>query len=168
MAARTELERAVQASIVDRLTDLAPRERLDPAPTRDGSERAYRASVQRDIEWLLNSRRTMYPAPVGLDEVHNSAYEYGLVDTTALYVGSESGRVSLREAVEDTIARFEPRLANVRVRLVDADQKTAPQLRFVIEALLRMDPNPEQVVFDTVFDTANGSYEVGDSVGSDA
>ncbi len=165
--ARTELDRAVQPSLVDRLTDLAPRERLDAVPTRDGSERAYRASVQRDIEWLLNSRRTMWLAPTGLDEVHRSVYEYGLPDTTALFVGSLEGRNSLREAVEDTIARFEPRLANVRVRLVDADQKSAPQLRFVIEALLRMDPNPEQVVFDTVFDTANGSYAVGESIGGD-
>ncbi len=163
--ARTELERAVQPSLVDRLTDLAPRERLDPMATRDGSERAYRASVQRDIEWLLNSRRTMWPAPPGLDEVHRSAYEYGLVDTTALFVGNPEGRRTLQDAVEDTIRRFEPRLANVRVKLIDADQKSAPQLRFVIEALLRMDPNPEQVVFDTVFDTASGTYEVEDTAG---
>jgi len=159
--ARTELDRAVQPSLVDRLTDLATKERLDAPSSRDASERAYRVSVQRDIEWLLNSRRTMWPAPPGLREVHDSAYEYGLVDTTALFVGSPEGRGSLRDAVEDTIARFEPRLTNVRVRLIDADQKSAPQLRFVIEATLRMDPNPEQVVFDTVFDTANGSYEVG-------
>lgn len=166
--ARTELDRAVQPSLVDRLTDLEPKSRLDSPSSRDASERAYRASVQRDIEWLLNSRRTMWPAPLGLQEVHHSGYEYGLVDTTALFVGSPEGRSSLREAVEDTIARFEPRLTNVRVKLVDADQKSAPQLRFVIEALLRMDPNPEQVVFDTVFDTANGSYEVGDNAGGGA
>ncbi len=163
--ARTELDRAVQPSLVDRLTDRAPRERLDPATTRDGSERDYRRSVQRDLEWLLNSRRTMWPAPEGLTQVHRSVYEFGLIDTTALFVGSTDGRQVLQDAVEDTIARFEPRLANVRVRLVEADQKSAPQLRFVIEALLRMDPNPEHVVFDTVFDTTNGTYEVADSRG---
>lgn len=163
--ARTELDRAVQPSLVDRLTDREPRERLDRALTRDASEREYRASVQRDLEWLLNSRRTMWPAPDALPEVQHSVYDYGLVDTTALYVGSAEGRRQLQLAVEETIARFEPRLANVRVKLVDADQKSAPQLRFVIEALLRMDPNPEQVVFDTVFDTSHGRYEVGDSRG---
>jgi type VI secretion system protein ImpF len=166
--ARTELERAVQPSLVDRLTDLALKERLDPPSTRDGSERAYRASVQRDLEWLLNSRRTMYPAPPGFAETRASAYEYGLVDTTGLFVGSAEGRRNLQASIEDTIARFEPRLANVRVRLVDADQKSAPQLRFVIEGLLRMDPNPEQVVFDSVFDTVNGEYAVGTSSGHDA
>ncbi len=166
--ARTELERAVQPSLVDRLTDLAPKERLDPTTTRDGSERAYRASVQRDLEWLLNTRRTMYAAPSGFPESRASAYEYGLVDTTGLFVGSAEGRRNLQTSIEDTIARFEPRLANVRVKLVNADQKSAPQLRFVIEALLRMDPNPEQVVFDSVFDTVNGEYAVGENLGHGA
>lgn len=165
--ARTELDRAVQPSLVDRLTDREPRVRMDRVLTRDASEREYRVSVQRDLEWLLNSRRTMWPAPEGLSEVRRSVYEFGLVDTTALFVGSPEGRHELQRAVEETIDRFEPRLVNVRVRLTDADQKSAPQLRFVIEALLRMDPNPEQVVFDTVFDTSHGRYEVGDSRGLD-
>ena len=34
--------------------------------------------------------------------------------------------------------RFEPRLGQPRVRLVEADQAGAPQMRFVIEATLRM------------------------------
>jgi type VI secretion system protein ImpF len=163
--ARTELERTVQPSLVDRLTDLSPGERADGASSRAGSEHAFRASVLRDLEWLLNSRRTMYPAPEELRDVRASVYEYGLTDTTAVHVGNPEGRRGVQTAVEDTIARFEPRLANVRVKLVDADQKSAPQLRFVIEGLLRMDPNPEQVVFDTVFDSSNGSYRVGEGVG---
>jgi type VI secretion system protein ImpF len=163
--ARTELDRSVQASLVDRLTDLDPRQRLDPGVTRDGSERDFRASVQRDLEWLLNTRRTPRTAPRGLPEVHASVYEFGLRDTTALHVGSPQGRQVLQAEIESTIARFEPRLANVRVRLVDADQKHAPQLRFVIEAMLRMDPNPEVVVFDTVFDTTDGEYAVRDGSG---
>ena len=34
------------------------------------------------------------------------------------------------------------------------------ELRFVVEALLKMDPNPEQVVFDTVLELASGDYSV--------
>jgi hypothetical protein len=29
-----------------------------------------------------------------------------------------------------------------------------------------MDPNPEQVVFDTIFDTANAQYTVGEQAGT--
>jgi type VI secretion system protein ImpF len=73
-----------------------------------------------------------------------------------------SGRERLLGALRDTLARFEPRLANPRVRLVDASQVSAPQMRFVVEATLMMDPSPEQVVFDTVLEIARGEYAVHD------
>jgi type VI secretion system protein ImpF len=63
--------------------------------------------------------------------------------------------------VRETIARFEPRLANVVVRLVENDQRTAPQVRFVVEGTLRMDPSPELVVFDTVVELSSGDVDVG-------
>ena len=57
--AKTEIDRAVQQSLLDRLTDELPRESSDRTTNRDSSARAFRASVQRDVEWLLNTRRTM-------------------------------------------------------------------------------------------------------------
>ena len=166
--ARRDLDRAVQPSLVDRLSDHAPTQRLEPAATFAASRRAYRESVQRDLEWLLNTRRTAVLAPAGLPEVRHSVHEFGLENTTAVYMGSAENRQQLQDAIADTIARFEPRLTQVRVRLIEADQKSAPQLRFVIDALLRMDPDPERVVFDSVFDTAHGACSVADGTGPDA
>ena len=60
---RTELERTVQPSLLDRLTDEAPQVPVDPPMTRDASVRAYRASVQRDLGWLLNTRRSIVEVP---------------------------------------------------------------------------------------------------------
>ena len=56
--------------------------------------------------------------------------------------------------------RFEPRLLNVRVVLVESTQLKAQQVRFSIEATLRMDPSPEQIVFDTVLEVSRGTYDV--------
>jgi predicted component of type VI protein secretion system len=39
--------------------------------------------------------------------------------------------------------------------------ETTRVLRFQIEGLVRGDPAPERVVFDTVFDPVNGQYQVG-------
>jgi type VI secretion system protein ImpF len=70
-------------------------------------------------------------------------------------------RTALLRQVEEAIERFEPRLADVRVQLVETEGPNAVrELRFVVEALLRMDPNPEQVVFDTVLELASGDYSV--------
>jgi type VI secretion system protein ImpF len=52
---------------------------------------------------------------------------------------------------------------NVAVRLLDADQVKAPQVRFAVEATLRMDPSPERIVFDTVLEIASGTYAVDDA-----
>ena len=55
--ARTELDRAVLPSLLDRLTDEDPRTTSDVAVSREESVRRFRQAVQRDVEALLNTRR---------------------------------------------------------------------------------------------------------------
>ena len=105
----------------------------------------------------------MIPAPDWCPELRRSVYDYGLVDTTGIAVGTKAGRDRLLAALQDAIERFEPRLAQPRVRLVDAHQVRAPQIRFVLEAVLVMDPGREDVVFDTVLEIASGEYDVHDA-----
>jgi len=158
--ARTELDRAVQPSLLDRLTDEQPDQAVDTTTTRDASERAFRVSVQRDVEFLLNTRRTMIMAGLEFPELRNSVHQYGLPDTSGLSFSDLDGRQQLTNSIADTLRRFEPRLTNISVRLTDANQVSAPQVRFSISATLRMDPSPEQIVFDTVLEIASGEYDV--------
>jgi len=164
--ARTEIERTVRPSILDRLTDSEPGLAADPPITREESERRYRMAVERDVETLLNTRRTMVPAPEWCPELRRSVYDYGLIDTTGVPVGTKAGKDRLLSALQDAIERFEPRLAGPRVRLLDAQQVRAPQMRFVVEAVLVMDPGREDVMFDTVLEVASGEYDVRESVAS--
>jgi type VI secretion system protein ImpF len=160
--ARTELERSVQQSLLDRLTDDAPKRPNDPVLSRDETARLYRIAVQRDVEWLLNTRRSIIPVPAECRELRRSVHEFGLPDTTGLAVATPDGRDTLVASIREALDRFEPRLINVKVRLVEADQIRTPQVRFSIEATLRMDPSPEQVVFDTVLEVASGTFAVED------
>jgi len=164
--ARTEIERTVRPSVLDRLTDSEPGLAADPPITREESERRYRMAVERDVETLLNTRRTMVPAPEWCPELRRSVYDYGLIDTTGVPVGTKAGKDRLLSALQDAIERFEPRLAGPRVRLLDAQQVRAPQMRFVVEAVLVMDPGREDVMFDTVLEVASGEYDVRESVAS--
>jgi type VI secretion system lysozyme-like protein len=131
--------------------------------TREQSERNFRRSVERDVEALLNTRRAMIPAPDWCPELRRSVYDYGLVDTTGMPVGTKAGRDRLLATLQDAIERFEPRLGQPRIRLIDAQQVRAPQIRFVLEAVLVMDPGREDVVFDTVLQVASGEYDVHDA-----
>lgn len=159
--ARPELERTVQQSVLDRLIDPDPQVTADPPVTLAHSIRQYKAAVRRDLEWLLNTRRIAVPAPDELDEVQHSLYHYGLPDVTSLSSDSPESRLWLLSRIEETIAMFEPRLTGVRVSLTETAGEGGRELRFLIEGTLRMDPTPEQVVFDTVLELGSGAYQVG-------
>lgn len=159
---RTELERTVQPSLLDRLTDEQPMQPADPRLTREDSVRQYRMAVQRDVAWLFNTRRSIVPVPARLEELLRSVHEYGIADSTGIPVGTMEGQQELEQMLQEALERFEPRLSNPRVRLIEAEQVTAPQVRFTVEAVLRMDPSPEAVVFDAVLEVARNEYEVRD------
>jgi type VI secretion system protein ImpF len=58
------------------------------------------------------------------------------------------------------VRTFEPRLTAVQVSARDPESETHHRIRFVIEALLRMDPDPERIVFDTVLEVTSGEFLV--------
>jgi type VI secretion system protein ImpF len=156
-----EIERTVQPSLIDRLTDLEPRIPGDPRITVAESVRQFKASVQRDLEWLLNTRRIPEPAPSGLDEVEHSLYAFGLPDISSISRDSPHARQRLLRQIEDAIAIFEPRLTDVKITMLELEgEQRRRELHFAVEATLRMDPNPEHVVFDTVLHFSNGEYEL--------
>lgn len=160
---RTELERTVQPSLLDRLTDEKPAQPADSRVSREESVRLYRMAVQRDVAWLFNTRRSIVPVPEAYRELLQSVHEYGIPDTIGVMVGTAEGQAQLEAILQEAIERFEPRLADARVRLVEADQVLAPQVRFSVSAVLRMDPSPEAVVFDAILEVARDEYEVRDA-----
>jgi type VI secretion system protein ImpF len=154
------MERSVQQSLLDRLIDLDPRTSVEGPLSWAESVRRLKASLRHDLEWLLNTRRIPLEPPESFVEVPRSLFCYGFPDITSMGRDSRDTRVRLMRQVEETIATFEPRLANVKVSLGETDDNGRRQLRFLIEGLLRMEPNPEQVVFDTVLEISSGEYHV--------
>ena len=153
-------ERPVSVSVLDRLLDDEPGVSHEAVPTRAQSLRTLKASLRRDIEWLLNSRTPAEPLPEGDSELRRSLYNYGLPDLQSLGARSESGYAHVARLMETALATFEPRLANVRVKLSEDTGAKAMTLRFVIEGMMRIDPAPEYVAFDTALELTSGEYEV--------
>ncbi|KAA6461938.1 type VI secretion system baseplate subunit TssE [Acidobacteria bacterium AB60] len=164
--ARGAGETTITISVLDRLIDAEPDNRLENPLSRAQSVRLLKNSVRRDLEWLLNTRRIADVPDEGLKEVNRSAYLYGLPDLSAISVGSSSDRNRLVRQLVTAINLFEPRLANVRVILVEAPDSGKKDMRMRIEAMLRMDPVPEPITFDTVIELKSGNCQV--SGGGDA
>lgn len=157
---RWEPEKTVEQSVLERLIDIEPRNATEQPLTRAQSVRQLKASVRRDLEWLLNTRRT--PEAVGSEfqELERSLFNYGLPDLTTLNWESTRDRSYLSRMIETLLATFEPRLKQVRVESVGELSATKNVLRFQIEGLLDMDPAPERISFDTVLQLTSGEYQV--------
>jgi len=162
--AKNRSDGPVTLSVLDRLID-DPNVSEDVFLTRSKSLRELKQAVRRDLEWLLNTRHPVVEVPEGT-EVRNSVFMYGLPDITSMTVRSTRDRKRLTESIQAAVAKFEPRLANVRVSLVTVADEKVPSLRFVIEGLLRVDPSPEQVSFDTVLELSSGEYKVQGEAGA--
>jgi len=140
---KREIERTVQPSLLDRLTDNDPRSSSEGRVGYLESVRHYKRGLQRDLEWLLNTRRIPVTVPDELEELSRSVYNFGLPDVTSISRDSYEARDRLLRRVEDAIALFEPRLANVRIGVVEMEgENHRRELRFHVEGTLLMDPTP--------------------------
>jgi type VI secretion system protein ImpF len=157
---KRELERTVHLTVLDRLIDKDPRSAADAPMTWAHSVRELKESVRRDLEWLLNTRRIPDLAPDALEEVGKSLYHYGLPDVTSLSADDHNTKMRLMRYVEQAIEMFEPRLGAVKVSLGESERKDRRELRFLIEGLLKMEPSPEQVAFDTSLEISSGKFQV--------
>ncbi len=155
-----EFENNITQSVVDRLMDLEPREAADPPFSRLKSLKDYRASVRRDLQWLLNTRRINESAGTDMPDLRRSLFNYGLPDFSTYSLNSPNDRMELTQHIEDTMAIFEPRLRDVKVTVLESEAGDTRVLRFKIEALLEMDPAPEQIFFDGVRDPGNGEFQL--------
>ena len=156
----------VQIPLLDRLLDDRPDLSSDPALTAGEALAVLRRSVRRDLEALLNARRPWRSWPARLSELKTSAVGYGIPDFTAGALNDPGRREQMRAEIETTIRRFEPRFAVLRV--IAAEQlhdEPEPRLRLRIEALLRTEPAPEPVAFDTLVDATSAAVSIREQDG---
>ena len=155
----SDSEIRVVGSIFDRLVDDDPKQSKDALATRRETVDAYRSSVTRDLEHLLNTRNPFADLDASFVEVRRSVIAYGLPDFSTLNINSPKDQERIRQAIKSTIEFFEPRLTGVTAELIPATAVDRA-LRLRIEARLLMDPAPERVSFDIVMPLDAGRYEV--------
>lgn len=164
MANTTEIERPVRPSVLDRLIDEQPMSNVEPMMTRSQSVRQFKTALRRDLEWLLNARRVITPVPDECEEVARSVYTFGLPDITSMSKDSRESFERLARMIQSAIDVFEPRLGDVSVALKEGDSKLLRDVHFVIDGILRLDPMPERVMFDTQQDE-RGAMKVQEGAG---
>lgn len=148
-------------SVLDRLFDDAPGDEAEAGPAGFDLA-AYKRTVARDLEWLLNSRcmpseddDEHYP------HAHASILAFGIEDLSSFSLLDPEHRALLRDRLRVAIERHEPRLAKVKVAL-DAPTGSERSLRFRVDAVLKVHPGKPPVTFDAMLQLASNACRVRD------
>lgn len=152
----------LQPSLLDRLLDDAPGHLQEGPEQRVLSRTQLKASVLRDLSWLLNSTALLDAEASRTLPAGSSVINYGL---PALAGHSASGMDvhQLEQQIHRAIATFEPRIlpGSLRVRALEApDQRGNNALAFEIEGDLWAEPVPMRLLLQTDLDLETGEVNV--------
>jgi type VI secretion system protein ImpF len=150
-------------SLLDRLLDDHPEESREPAWREVQVVRVLKSSLCRDLQNLLNADRMLAVIPEEYTDLRTSLLNYGLPDLQSLEVREDHDLGHLCRLIEESIQSFEPRLQGVRVRpVIDANGNKAidRRVKFVIEAVLVVEPLREPVLFSSSLDMSSGEFAV--------
>ncbi|MEM6471729.1 MAG: type VI secretion system baseplate subunit TssE [Planctomycetota bacterium] len=157
---RAPQDRPLIPSVLDRLIDFEPQVKSEVPMNRTQVLQQMKESVGRDLQALLNTRCRATSWSKGLNELDRSLFAYGIPDCVGLSTGSREQQEDLRQLILRAIENFEPRLINVHVKLADTNDPSDRALRFRIDAMLRVDPAPEPVIYDSRLDATSGDFLV--------
>jgi type VI secretion system protein ImpF len=156
----------LQPSLLDRLTDDTPDAREESRDKRVLSISQLRASVLRDVAWLLNTVHLQ--ASQDLSEwpaVASSTVNYGIPDLAG---SSASGRnvAQLERAVRQALLDFEPRIISDSLKVtvrIEPEQMSRHAMLFIIEGRLWAQPVPLSLYLKTELDLETGAVTVAES-----
>ena len=146
------LTRRPQLPLLDRLVDTEPAESSDRALSATAAMDRLRTSICRDLEELLNTRRRWRSWDPALAQLDRSLVGFGLPDFASGAFNDPRRREELRQLIETCIRNFEPRIVDLKVALTETTDKVSGTSRMRVDALLRAEPAPEPIAFDTLVD----------------
>lgn len=157
-------------SLLDRLTDHRPQQKREAVTAHGMSKRDYRASVLRDIGWLLNT--TNADSSLLLDElaeVKKSVFNYGVMALSGQYLVDDD-RKMIANSITQALLRYEPRIipTSLHVRAVTIDDNYAAhnQLSLEIKGQLWAEPYPLEFLLRSHIDLEIGLVQLTDTLES--
>ncbi|RUM07965.1 type VI secretion system baseplate subunit TssE [Rhizobium chutanense] len=153
-------DRVLSRSILDRLIDEAPDRAVDPPMNFVDQVREVREAIRRDLEALLNTRRSPATPPTAFSELKDALVSYGVDGVVSANLMTEQAKLRLAAAIERRIALFETRLADVRVTILKSRTMTERALRMRIQATFRLHEGMPPISFESTIDPSTQRFLV--------
>ncbi|MGG2398354.1 type VI secretion system baseplate subunit TssE [Pseudomonas sp. SH1-B] len=152
----------LQPSLLDRITDDDPGNPQESAERRVLSLNQLKASVLRDLTWLLNTTSLLDADTTRTTPAGTSVINYGL-PALAGSSASSVDIVALERMIHRAIVTFEPRIIAHSVRVnahVGHEQMNHNALSFEIQGDLWAEPAPLPLLLRTELDLESGHVQV--------
>nr|WP_238350232.1 type VI secretion system baseplate subunit TssE [Pseudomonas sp. SWRI154] len=151
----------MQPSLLDRLTDDDPSNPKESADKRVLSLTQLKASVLRDLAWLLNTTSLLDADATLHTPAGTSVVNFGL----PALAGNSASNIdvpALESLIHQAIATFEPRILRhtLRVRARATAEMNHNALSFEIEGDLWAQPVPLRLMLQTDLDLETGHVRV--------
>jgi type VI secretion system lysozyme-related protein len=146
----------LRAPLFDRLIDKAPEVQKEATPLRLYNRDAVIASVGRDLQRLLNTRRA---TPGLLRPSDATVLDYGIPSFTHLSSASNVDHRILADIIRQAIQIFEPRVQDIVVRF-DRVPGSTRELSGSVSCALRLGTHLEPLTFPIVLGETEGEVRV--------
>jgi type VI secretion system protein ImpF len=156
--------RGAKALLFERLVDDNPHTPGEAQPFRSYGVGALRASVQRELMSLLNTRCPRPGGPLHGDGLDRTILDYGVPDLSPFGPANPTDMGRLAQILEQAIALYEPRLRQVRVEIQPAKNSQSSAVGSISANLVVGSVN-EPVSFPLVLSLKTGEVVVGDLTG---
>lgn len=133
-------------SLLDRLLDDDPAQAVEATESEEAMLEHYKASLRRDLEKLLNSRRPLLDGLDRYEELDATIIGYGVHDISTEDFSTAAVRDRMRRMIAKVIRTHETRLSNIEVELDDAPTSRGMRLR--IAAVLTLTRNRDLVIYE--------------------
>lgn len=153
-------ERLVARSVFDRLLDDAPQTREDPPRSVKEQAREMREMIRRDLQALLNTRRSPMNAGPALTELKNALSSYGVDGILSANLVSDVAKLQLARAIERRISMFETRLSAVTVTIMKNRNEGDRALRLRIRANFLLQEGSPPISFESHVDPSTQQFLV--------
>lgn len=157
-------------SLLDRLTDHQPLNKRETVSAQGMSKRDYRASVLRDISWLLNTTNADSGLAFDdLDYAKKSVLNFGVVALSGQYLVDDD-RNMIAQSITQTLLAYEPRIipTSLLVKALPMDDGYAArnQLSLEIKGQLWAEPYPLEFLLRSHIDLEIGLVQLTDILDS--
>ena len=161
------IQNRILPNLIDKLTDNAPGQRLEPLMNRVVTIEKYKDIVLRDLIGLLNSSVTINEIDLGeMEYVKESTLAYGTQSFAGMTFSNSNIRTILDE-IKQAILKFERRIdpKSLKVSLSknadgNIEHTTNHKLKISISGALRPLQKTEMILVETEIDLETGKFEL--------